>query len=81
MKENRGKHLSILGSCYTTLDANLFEDAATLLPGFIALLIVISEFCLRTRLYLDNCAARIRLQALNSRDQTSPVLLNKVDIH
>ena len=27
--------LSILGSCYTTLDAKLFEDAATLLPVYI----------------------------------------------
>ena len=27
--------LSIWGSCYTTLDAKLFEYAATLLPGFI----------------------------------------------
>ena len=26
--------LSILGSYYTTLDAKLFEDAATLLPGY-----------------------------------------------
>ena len=25
----------ILGSCYTTLDAKLLEDAATLLPGYI----------------------------------------------
>ena len=31
------RFLSILGSCYTTLDAKLFEDAATLLPGFICL--------------------------------------------
>ena len=38
MKALRSKRrevfLSILGSCYTTLDAILFEDAATLLPGF-----------------------------------------------
>ena len=32
--------MSILGSCYTTLDAKLFEDAATLLPGFIGAFIL-----------------------------------------
>ena len=31
---------SILGSCYTTFDAKLFEDAATLLPGYIKVYVV-----------------------------------------
>ena len=43
MKENRGEHmskrrevfLSILGNCYTTLDAKLFEEAATLFHGYV----------------------------------------------
>ena len=32
--KRREVFLSILSSCYTTLDAKLFEDAATLLPGY-----------------------------------------------
>ena len=35
LRSNRREvFLSILGSCYTILDAKLFEDAATLLPGY-----------------------------------------------
>ena len=33
--KRREEFLSILGSCYTTLDAKLFEDASTLLSGHI----------------------------------------------
>ena len=36
LRSKRGEvFLSVLGSCYTTLDAKLFEDAATFLPGYI----------------------------------------------
>ena len=33
--KRREVFLFIFGSCYTTLDAKLFEDTATLLPGYI----------------------------------------------
>ena len=32
--KRREVFLSILGSCYTTMDAKLFEDAATLFLGY-----------------------------------------------
>ena len=35
--KRREVFLSVLGSCHTTLDAKLFEDAATLLPDFIVI--------------------------------------------
>ena len=35
--KRREVFLSILGSCCTILDAKLFEDAATLHPGFMEL--------------------------------------------
>ena len=36
--KRREVFLFILGNCYTTLDAKLFEDAVTLLPGYIGTL-------------------------------------------
>ena len=36
--KRREVFLSVVGSCYTTFDAKLFEDAATLLPAYIILL-------------------------------------------
>ena len=56
----RGKVFSsILGSCFTTLDAKLFKDAATLLPGYTSSLRLI--LCHLARWSLEDLSSQMHM--------------------
>ena len=60
--KRREVFLSILGSCYSTLDSKLFKDAATLLPGYMYFIVNVDDPLCMDEMQISKHARLIKSQ-------------------